>query len=81
MGRSRNAVDKLIAHETISLNETIAVARTLVRVEEKTNPNSVGGEVRIIKILPTGAASYLIEDLPKTGTAKKKAEANKQKQK
>jgi hypothetical protein len=38
-----------------SFDENVCLSRALVRVEEKTNPDEVGGTVRTVRILPSGA--------------------------
>jgi hypothetical protein len=56
-----------------SLHETVALSRALVQVEENTNPDTVGGPVRTVRILPTGwAEEDGIAALPKAGTPTKK---------
>ena len=59
------AFQDYISRRPISFNETIDLARALVRIEEETNPNEVGGDVRIVHILPSGRASDLVNDLSK----------------
>jgi len=40
----------------LPLQETIALSRALVQVEEDTNPTLVGGDIKSAEILPTGVA-------------------------
>jgi hypothetical protein len=41
----------------ITLNEAIALARASIQIEEKIDPDHVGGRVRIYEVLPSGRAS------------------------
>lgn len=51
---------KLEAHTSIpSLGDTVALSRALVQVEENTNPNSVGGPIKSLEIVPGGKAVVL----------------------
>jgi hypothetical protein len=59
------AVQNLIPNGTIILNKSRALARDLVAVEEKTNPDGVGGDIVLSEILHTGKAYDLIYNLPK----------------
>jgi len=60
-----------------SFDETVALTRALVQVEENTNPDEVGGPIRTVRVLPTGRAEENgTNTLPKAGTCKKK-KANK----
>jgi hypothetical protein len=65
---SPQAFREFVAHRPITFDEAASLARALVRIEEETNPNSVGGEVRVVTILPTSGARYLVETLPKAKT-------------
>jgi hypothetical protein len=65
---SPHAFREFVAHRPITFDEAASLARALVRIEEETNPNSVGGEVRVVTILPTSGARYLVETLPKAKT-------------
>lgn len=56
-----------------SLDETIALTRTLIKIEEEVNPNDVGGDVQTVRVLPDGRAYRLApqdEISPKTGAEK-----------
>jgi hypothetical protein len=52
---------KLISDRPVTLDETAAFARTLVGIEEQTNPSKVGGKVRGVEILPNGRARDMTE--------------------
>jgi hypothetical protein len=55
----------------ISLNETSAIVGVLVEVEQRINPSSVGGIVRIVRVTPDGRANEECKRakvLPKGGT-------------
>lgn len=51
---SRKAMTKIDGKIPPSLDETAALSRVLVQVEENTNPDSVGGAIRTVEILPDG---------------------------
>jgi len=69
-----NAIAELDARKYPSFNETIALSRALIQVEESTNPNVVGGPVRTAKILPDGRAEEVVitTALPECKVATKK---------
>lgn len=68
-----NVMERVLLHQDISIDETVALSRILIGIEEKTNPSDVGGSVISAKILPNGRAyNYLELPKPKTGTKKKK---------
>ncbi|MGB2675751.1 MAG: hypothetical protein WAN12_01535 [Candidatus Acidiferrum sp.] len=50
------AMTDVINRKYPSLDETVALSRVLVQVEENTNPDDVGGDIRSVKIPPTGRA-------------------------
>jgi hypothetical protein len=58
----------------VSLDESIAIGKALVQIEEKIDPNHVGGHITGVKILPTGVATELSDfaPLPKARTGKRK---------
>jgi hypothetical protein len=63
----------LLGHKDVSLDETVSLARVLVRIEENTNPNDVGGAIQVAKVLPSGRAYNLVDELPKAkGNTKRK---------
>lgn len=43
-----------------TLDETVALSRALVQIEENTNPDDVGGAIRTEKIPPTGRAEEVV---------------------
>ena len=67
------AMNDLVSGEDVSLDDSIALGRALIQIEEKVSPNTVAGAVRGIKILPTGRATELANStsLPKTKSTKK----------
>jgi hypothetical protein len=68
-----DAFKKLIGHQLLSLDETSAILREAVRVEEQTNPRNVGGEVQVVEVLPSGAAyDVLPKGTPTKQTTKQK---------
>jgi hypothetical protein len=56
-----------------SLDESIKLSRLLVKIEEKVNPDKVGGEITGVKIIPSGNAIEITDSpaLPKAKTGKK----------
>ena len=68
------AFEDYIGTRPLSFDEGIAVSRALVQIEKQTNPELVGGDVRIVQILPTGGARDSVErptrSLPKAKTGK-----------
>jgi len=68
--RSPKALKELVNQGTLSLEESSALARDLVEVEQETNPKQVGGTVRVIEIAPTGKARDLVEGQSAPGTAR-----------
>jgi hypothetical protein len=68
MINSPKAFRDLLAHRNVPLNETIALARAFIAVEEKISPDDVGGRIRLVKVLPNGRADEVIDNLPKTTT-------------
>jgi hypothetical protein len=60
----------LLAKRAVTLDGSIALARTFIRIEEKTNPGDVGGDVRLIRILPNGTANRVADKtVPKARSA------------
>lgn len=41
---------------SISLNEAIALARISIQIEEKVDPDEIGGDIRVIVVIPSGRA-------------------------
>jgi hypothetical protein len=68
MALSPKAFNDYAFRRPVPLDECTAIAQTLVKIEEETNPKQVGGPVRVVNILPNGRAGDLIDDLPKTRT-------------
>lgn len=66
------AFGDLMGRREVPLNESNALAQALVEIEEQTNPNMVGGKVRVVEIAPTGKAREVIEDAPKIKPRKEK---------
>jgi hypothetical protein len=66
MALSPKAFGDLMGGREFPLNESNALARALVKIEEQTNPHLVGGKVRVVEIAPTGKAREVIEEPPKT---------------
>jgi hypothetical protein len=61
-----------------SLDESIRLGRLLVKIEEKVNPDKVGGEITGVQILPNGNAIELTNPTPLTkGAGGKQKKANK----
>jgi hypothetical protein len=60
-----------ISHRPVSLDESVSLARSFVTIEEHTNPDTVGGKVRVVEITPTDGAYDLNEQLPKAKHGKK----------
>jgi hypothetical protein len=50
------AMTDVVNRKYPTLDETVALSRALVQTEENTNPDDVGGEIRTVKIIPTGRA-------------------------
>jgi hypothetical protein len=71
MAHCPKALQDFIDSRSITLDETAALARTLVGIDEQTNPNEVGGMIRCIQILPNGRAQSVVADLPKTNPTRK----------
>ena len=44
-----------------SVDEIVVLSRALVQVEENTNPNSVGGPIKTVRILPNGHAEEALD--------------------
>jgi hypothetical protein len=66
-----------LAGPATDLNEYIVLSRILVGIEEKTNPNEVGGDIRLIKILPNGVAERIPDKaLPKTSATEQNQKKN-----
>jgi hypothetical protein len=72
------AFHNLISPAPISLDESAAIARAFVGVEEETNPNLVGGRVRLVEIIPSGKALDLTSGSPKP-VARTKPQSEKKK--
>ena len=72
MALSPKAFGDLMSGKDFPLNESNALARTLVEIEEQTNPHMVGGKVRMVEIAPNGKAREVIEEPPKTKPEKQK---------
>ena len=72
MASSPVAFGDLVAHRDISLDATIGLVRSLIEVEEKINPDDVGGRINVVKVLPNGRAREVIDKLPKPITRDKK---------
>jgi hypothetical protein len=70
------AFGDLLAQRNVSLDETLALTRAFINVEEKISPDDVGGEIRLVKVLPDGRAHEVIEP-----NALTKAKSTKQKHK
>jgi hypothetical protein len=64
------AFQDLISKKAVPLDESAVFARSLIKIEEKTNPSDVGGNIQVIAIRPDGTASDLTGPLPKASTAK-----------
>ena len=67
MRRCPTAFEHLLAHEDISLDETLMFAATLIKIQEDINPSEVGGAVQAVKISPDGRAEK-VGILPKCTT-------------
>jgi len=65
--RCPTAFGHLLAHEDISLDETLMFTKTLIKIEEDINPSEVGGAVQLVKISPNGRAEK-VGVLPETQT-------------
>jgi hypothetical protein len=72
MATCPKAFQNIISHRPISLDESIALAKVFIKIEEQVNPNEVGGNIRVVRILPDGRANDLIDDLSKTPPEKHK---------
>jgi hypothetical protein len=70
MVSSPKAFGDLLAHRDVPLNETIALARAFIKVEEKISPDDVGGRIRVVKVLPNGRAYEVVDNLPKAPAGK-----------
>jgi hypothetical protein len=57
------AYQRFVAHQNISIDETVSVAKAFVEIEEGVNPDVVGGPVQTAVILPDGRAY----DISQTG--------------
>jgi hypothetical protein len=66
-----------ISGRSVPLNERTAIASMLVQIEQQTNPNAVGGEVRIIEITSAHGAHDVIHR-PSKPTTRKQQQATKQ---
>jgi len=49
----------LLSDHDVSNEQTVNFVRTLIQIEESTNPNQVGGEIQVVKILPSGNAQQV----------------------
>lgn len=77
MARCPKAFGNLIGGKDTSLNDTVALVRVLIKLEEETNPGDVGGEIRVVRILPNGRAEDVIRKTPpKAATEKQKKTEN-----
>lgn len=68
------AMNDFVSGQDVSLDDSIALGRALIQIQEKVSPNTVAGAVRGVKILPNGRATELANStpLPKAGAGKKK---------
>jgi hypothetical protein len=63
----------VFAHKIPTLDESVAIGRTLIQIEEEIRPDAVGGAIRGVKITPDGKATEVVaSQLSESETAKKK---------
>lgn len=61
------AFGNLLAHKDVPLDDTLAMASTLIKIEEKINPDDVGGDIQSARILTNGRAYNVVKTvLPKS---------------
>jgi hypothetical protein len=62
----------LLSHQDIPLDDTVALTRAFIEVEEDTNPGDVGGRIHAVEILPDGKAHVIndVERKPKTAATR-----------
>lgn len=63
---------KFFSHTPPTLDDSVAIARVLIQIEEKVSPNEVGGAIGGVKITPDGRAVQIAYALPKPKTDQKK---------
>jgi hypothetical protein len=66
------ALAAIIEHREISIDEAITLTRTLVQIEESTNPNEVGGSIHTVKVLPNGRAYDPADEPPNPNGQRKR---------
>jgi hypothetical protein len=72
MARATKAFGNLLAQRDVTISETISLARTFVQIEENTNPGDVGGTIQLARVLPSGRAYSVTDELAKAPTPGKK---------
>lgn len=67
----RKAFTNVFDHGFSTLDESVAVGRVLVQIEEEIRPDLVSGPIRGVRITPDGRATEVIAALPKPEITKK----------
>ncbi len=79
MAVDRETFTNFFSHRLPTLNESVAIGRALVKIEEEIRPDVVGGAIRGVKITPDGRATEAADPtLSKTRTRKQNKGAKQQ---
>jgi hypothetical protein len=64
MAACPKAFTNFISRRPVSLEDSVSIGRVLVQIEEKVNPEKVGGKITGVQILPNGKATELSDPNP-----------------